>query len=82
MPATAVRAVDTIGVVVTKTAMLHQEVGRTGTTIIGNPCAALEVLHPTTTDDAIAPHSAHKTFAHLFGIVVIVITAVVDRIEI
>ncbi len=82
MSVAAVRAVDAVSIVVAETAVLHQEIGRAGTGIIGNPCPALEMLHPTTTDDAIAPHSAHKAFADLFGVVVVVITAVVDGIEI
>ena len=82
MAVAAMRAVHTIGVVVTETAMLDEQVVRSLTDVVGYPCPAFEMLCPAVTDDAVAAPTAHEGFADLLVAVAVVITLVIHGVEI
>ena len=76
------RAVDAIRVVIAETAVLNEEVVAPFVRIIGNPYAALKMLYPTIANDGVGAETVLEPFADLIGTVIVVVTYIVDGIQI
>ena len=79
---TAMGAVDTVGIVIPEPAVLDQEIRGPLPYIIGDPCPALEMLRPTIAYDGVVSPAAHESFADLFVSIAVIVTLIIDGIEI
>ena len=79
---TALRAVQSVGIIVAEPAVFNQQVARALTRVVGYPASALEMFRPAVTNNRACTPTAHERFAHLLGVLLIVVPLPASGVEV